>query len=488
MGEYFVRNRFFFLGAVMLLLVLFGAGVFQLYMQNIPRFTPHRPAIPRDIPRGSDVAVIGGTTAALVAALVAAEHGAQVHLFPQGQELGSDTSFLVNEGLATWGAPLQQAWSAGHSADAGDLENSGGEATGGNEAEAREEKVKPTRESFYRALQMRGEGMNDPQLLQPFVEQAADLPVWMESLGITFDRLPRPEYNPFWLQTSTPQAGQLLREKLLQMLAQRAVFIQEEAIDWIELAEESGQVQALALRNDQGEAERFYAQAIILADGGFSGDLRSWNEFLPEHHLVQLRSEQRGRGLQMASFLQADVVQFGFLSRRVVLGSPDQGQQELLDRNTWEGLFLVNHQGQALDLSLSHEAEAFSFIINASPAGVFLAAPSDSVPARLDFFTSFDSWDRAVDSGWLDQAPGLQLEPPYLLAPVKAGVDYTLGGLSVTHRGEVRRRGGVVPGLYAAGEIAGGLHGEALLEGMPLSETLFLGRAAGEAAATFARR
>lgn len=485
-----MRKRFFVLGAVTLLLVLFGAWAFQLYMQNLPRFTQDRPGptVPRDIPRGGDVAVIGGTTAALLAAVIAAEHGAQVHLFPQGQELGIDASYLVNEGLATWGLPLQQAWSADHAADAGRLASSGERPPGNNGAEARDEVVEPTRESFYRALQRRGEEINDPQLLQPFVEQAPDFPVWMENLGLTFDRLPRPEYNLFWLQTSTSQAGQLLRQTLLQLLAQHAVFIQPETVGWIEQAEDDSRIVALALRNDQGEVEPFYVQAVILADGGFSGDLRSWNEFLPEHHLVQLRSEQRGRGLQMASSLQADIVQSGFLSRRIVLESPVQDQQELLPRHTGEGFFLVNHLGQALDLSISHEAEAFSFIANAPPGGVFLAAGSDSAPSSVDYFTPFDSWDRAVEAGWLDQAPGLQLEPPFLMAPVKAGVDYTLGGLSVTPRGEVRRRGGIIPGLFAAGEIAGGLHGEALLEGMPLSETLFLGRAAGEAAAAFARR
>lgn len=481
-----MRNRFFFLGAVMLILVLLGAWAFQLYMQNLSLFTRHRPDVPRNIPRGGDVAVIGGTTAALVAALVAADHGAQVHLFPQGQELGSDTSFLVNEGLATWGAPIQQAWSADHSAD--HFENSGEAPPGVNEDEAREEVLRPTRESFHRTLHLRGEGMNDPHLLQLFVEQAPALLLWMQDLGIPFDRLPRPEYNPFWLQTSIPQAGQLLREKLLQMLAQRAVFVQEETVAWIELAEEGSQFQALALRNDQEGADLFYVQAVILADGGFSGDLRSWKDFLPEHHLLKLRSDQRGRGLQLAASLQADIVQFGFLSRRIILNSPSQGQQELLARNSWEGLFLINHQGQVLELSRSHEAEAFSFIINAPPDGVFLVAFADSIPVGSNRFTSFDSWDHAVERGWLDRAPGLQLEPPYLLAPVKAGVDYTLGGLSVTPLGEVRRHGEVVPGLYAAGEIAGGLHGEALLEGMPLSESLYLGRAAGQAAATFARR
>ena len=74
------------------------------------------------------------------------------------------------------------------------------------------------------------------------------------------------------------------------------------------------------------------------------------------------------------------------------------------------------------------------------------------------------------------------------MATLKAGVAYTLGGLSVTPRGEVKQDGEVVKGLYAAGEIVGGLHGEALLPGMALSETLFTSGVAGKCAAEYAGR
>jgi len=74
------------------------------------------------------------------------------------------------------------------------------------------------------------------------------------------------------------------------------------------------------------------------------------------------------------------------------------------------------------------------------------------------------------------------------VAPLRAGIDYTLGGIAVTSRGEVKKEGDVVKGLYAAGEIVGGLHGEALLPGMALSETLFLSKIAGEAAARYSGR
>ncbi len=44
-----------------------------------------------------------------------------------------------------------------------------------------------------------------------------------------------------------------------------------------------------------------------------------------------------------------------------------------------------------------------------------------------------------------------------------------------------------VPGLYAAGEAAGGLHGANRLGGNSLGDILVFGRRAGEAAAEFAR-
>ena len=72
---------------------------------------------------------------------------------------------------------------------------------------------------------------------------------------------------------------------------------------------------------------------------------------------------------------------------------------------------------------------------------------------------------------------------------VKIGVDYTPGGLSVTPLGEVKKGDGqIILGLYAAGEISGGLHGEGMLPGMALSETLFLAGQAGRSAADYVRR
>ena len=68
----------------------------------------------------------------------------------------------------------------------------------------------------------------------------------------------------------------------------------------------------------------------------------------------------------------------------------------------------------------------------------------------------------------------------------------SLGGLETDLQARVLRPGGEpIPGLYAAGEVAGfgggGVHGYRALEGTFLGGCLFGGRIAGRAAAEAAR-
>jgi succinate dehydrogenase / fumarate reductase, flavoprotein subunit len=70
-------------------------------------------------------------------------------------------------------------------------------------------------------------------------------------------------------------------------------------------------------------------------------------------------------------------------------------------------------------------------------------------------------------------------------APMEVGptIHYTMGGVRV----DAETAATSVPGLYAAGEAAGGLHGANRLGGNSLGDILVFGRRAGVAAAEFAR-
>jgi succinate dehydrogenase / fumarate reductase flavoprotein subunit len=69
--------------------------------------------------------------------------------------------------------------------------------------------------------------------------------------------------------------------------------------------------------------------------------------------------------------------------------------------------------------------------------------------------------------------------------PMEVGptIHYTMGGVRV----EPETAATTVPGLYAAGEAAGGLHGANRLGGNSLGDILVFGRRAGDAAAEFAK-
>jgi succinate dehydrogenase/fumarate reductase flavoprotein subunit len=72
---------------------------------------------------------------------------------------------------------------------------------------------------------------------------------------------------------------------------------------------------------------------------------------------------------------------------------------------------------------------------------------------------------------------------PYYAAIVTPVIHYCMGGLSITADGEVLGARGPIPGLYAAGEIAGGVHGNNRLGGNSLLDCVVYGRVAGRHAA-----
>ena len=57
-----------------------------------------------------------------------------------------------------------------------------------------------------------------------------------------------------------------------------------------------------------------------------------------------------------------------------------------------------------------------------------------------------------------------------------------MGGLHINANAEVLSRGVPVPGLFAAGEVAGGIHGNNRLGGSSLLDCVVFGRVAGRTA------
>merc|ERR1712004_391856 len=75
---------------------------------------------------------------------------------------------------------------------------------------------------------------------------------------------------------------------------------------------------------------------------------------------------------------------------------------------------------------------------------------------------------------------------PFYVAIITPVIHYCMGGLQCTVDAEcIDGRGQVIPGLYVAGEAAGGIHGNNRLGGNSLLDCVVFGRVAGKHAAQY---
>jgi len=81
------------------------------------------------------------------------------------------------------------------------------------------------------------------------------------------------------------------------------------------------------------------------------------------------------------------------------------------------------------------------------------------------------------------------VKPPFHAARVWPKVHYIMGGIAINEHAEViDLEGNVVPGLHAAGEVTGGVHGGCRLGGSSIIDCLVFGRIAGKAVSSQAKR
>lgn len=75
-------------------------------------------------------------------------------------------------------------------------------------------------------------------------------------------------------------------------------------------------------------------------------------------------------------------------------------------------------------------------------------------------------------------------EGPYYILKVTPGIHHTMGGLKIdTNTHVVSTEGTVIKGLYAAGEVTGGIHGANRIGGNAVTDIIVFGRIAGKTAA-----
>src|SRR5258706_9973009 len=127
--------------------------------------------------------------------------------------------------------------------------------------------------------------------------------------------------------------------------------------------------------------------------------------------------------------------------------------------------------------------DAASFL---RPVRDFNAACRPDVPFNPNILDGRRTRGLAVDkTNWANPLD----TPPFHAYHVTTGVTFTFGGLKISKQGEVEDLyGRIIPGLYAAGEMVGGLFFHNYASGTGLMSGATFGRLAGRSAAESARK
>jgi tricarballylate dehydrogenase len=379
-------------------------------------------------------------------------------------------------------------------------------------------------------------GQGDADYFRTLAERAASTMAWLQTHGVEFS------IPPYYLSVGPSRiqpvgGGRAIIERLGQAAKAADVGISF-ASAATRLILRQGRVSGIALRSGDSTTT-LDADAVVLATGGFQGDAAMMQaRFGPLARTLKLISPgtrfDTGDGIRMAREQGArisgdwDGMHIEPVDPRsahpapVVLVYPygivvDQAGRRFFDEGaglvheTWEGFARDIHfsrpgsiayaildsrlfeiadyqrairsdvppfqsdtiEGLAAQIgipadALRHTADAFNAAANGD-ASQFDATRRDGLAAASSLVPPKSSWARPLNT------------PPFLAYPLVGAIAYTFGGLSTNASAEVLSERGVIPGLYAAGEVTENFYRTAP-NAVSMLRALVFGRIAGQQA------
>ena len=350
-----------------------------------------------------------------------------------------------------------------------------------------------TPDVFYEDLVVGGEHLNNPKLARVMAEEAALAPAIAESQGTLFTRdaeggisravAMRAGGHRHKRSVKAQGQGIGLAQALRAAAARSDIDVLEETVT-VTLLREGGRIAGLVGWDlAAGEPVMVRAPVVILATGGLG-----WMYYPHTDCMRSATGDGYALGYEAGAEL-VDMEQVQFLPFScthpasmvgIFLGEPSfvGPQGRLLDgrgRELLVGLETMTRaqvsRVMALELRKGNGTKHGGLLLD--------------LRQNLETPRGRAAWQTMKEVGLLDIArraygpKAYAWEEPWDVAPT---VHFQMGGLRIDEHGATS-----VPGLYAAGEAAGGVHGACRLGSVALAELFVFGRRAGLAAAEFAR-
>ena len=449
---------------------------------------------PSEIKDSYDVIVVGSGGAGMAAAISAKDAGADVAIFEKMPVIGGNTS-----------------------------KSSGGMNASETKFQ-KEQGIEDSNDLFYEETLKGGKGTNDPELLRYMVDNSADAIDWLDSMGIrlnkiTFSggfsvaRIHRPEDGS--------AVGGYLVNGLYYNLMEREVpiFVNAEVTD---LTDTDGAVTGVTVKID-GKEKTIKAKSVVLATGGFGSNMDMITKFKPEleGYVTTNHEGATGDGIALAEEEGAETVQMDQIQIHPTVYQ--ETSYLVSEAVRGEGAILVNSEGKRFYNEMETR-DKVSAAINALPERsayvVFdqalrerataieqydelgmvvegetvadlakeIGVPEENLVATLETWNQYVAAKNDTEFGRTTGMEHDLSKGPYYAIKVAPGIHHTMGGLKINTKTEVLKKDGTaIPGLYAAGEVTGGVHGSNRIGGNAVADIIIFGRQAGTQSAEYSK-
>lgn len=490
----------------------------------------------------ADVVVVGAGGAGMTAAITAAAEGKTVVIL-ESQSMVGGNSVRATGGMNAGKTVYQDENEFGESAGVEKTLKTAAEKYADNETITALAKTVSEQWAAYQAnptgyfdsvelmeldTMIGGKGINDPELVETLCANSADAIDWLDEHGITLHNVSsfggasvKRIHRPVNAEGKTVSVGSYMIPLLQENCEKAGVKMMLDTTATEILTDANGAAVGVKATGASGETVTVNAKAVVLASGGFGANLDMVVKYKPELKGFMTTNAPgiQGQGIEMAQAIGAATVDMDQIQ---IHPTVEANTAALITEGLrGDGAILINEEGQrfidevgtrdVVSAAEIAQTGSYSWLVvdqaMADASGVIQGyikkgytvtgttyeelGKAMGVDAAA-FAETMEKWNGYVeakndpDFGRTSFANPLNTAP-YYAVKVTAGVHHTMGGLKINANTEVlNEKGEVIPGLFAAGEVTGGVHGANRLGGNAVADFTVFGRIAGAAASDYA--
>lgn len=448
---------------------------------------------PSSLKKSYDVIIVGSGGAGMTAAIEAKDAGMNPVILEKMPMAGGNTSKA----------------SAGLNASETSVEKAQG--------------VTDSNDKFYEETLKGGGGTNDKELLRYFVDHSAAAVDWLAQNDIVLDNLTTTGGMSV-SRTHRPHDGSAVGAYLVKGLEENIskrdipVFVNS---DVTKINEKDGKVSGVEVKIE-GETKQVDSKAVVVTTGGFGANQKMIAKYRPDlkDYVTTNAAGSTGDGIEMISALGGALVD---MDKIQIHPTVFQKTGYLVSESIrGEGAILVNKEGNRFfnEMDTRDKVSAAELKQDGKYAyAIFGEGTKDKVKAvdqyisknmvveadnveelakKLDIKpeelkATVTKWNKAVadkkDSEF-GRTTGMtnDISGKVYAIKVAPGIHHTMAGVKINTQTQVLKEDGQpIKGLYAAGEVTGGLHGGNRIGGNAVADIIIFGRQAGQESAKYAK-